>query len=123
MNGRAKVAELMVDEYHDLLEKIDRRGFGAQYFGSEAGQIDVVRALLVSGAEAMAKCANGRTPLHLAPKCGYPEVVKLLLGVSADMKTVARSTGSELTGTALALAVRHGQTEVTFGSGYFSFRY
>ena len=53
-------------------------GYTALMIASARGRLDMARALLAAKADVNAKAANGETPMNLARKGGFPEIVQLL---------------------------------------------
>jgi len=88
------------------LNAVSTEGSTALHFAVNAGQLDVVKALLAAGADLTKRNLAGVTPLHLAILDGETAIAKLLLAKGADAK--ARDEAGE---TLLMLAARHGDGE------------
>lgn len=55
----------------------------------KAGDLDLVRALLVEGADVQARDDNGRTALHMAAYRGHSEVADFLVAKGADVNATS----------------------------------
>lgn len=75
----AKVDEApsYIDKMTPLLYSIDNGWF-----------LENIKTLIDNGANIKAKDANGRTPLHIAVKSGYIEIVEYLIEKGADVDTL-----------------------------------
>lgn len=71
---------------------------GAIHFAAQKGHLDVLRALLSSGASVKAITRKGMTPLHFAAQGSHLELVKYLVkkGASLSAKTKAGKTPLDL---------------------------
>lgn len=72
------------------------------HVAAKAGRIDVVRALIESGANIHAKTKDGETTLHFAARAGNLEIVKLLVEKGCDCNAVNQ----------------HGETPLMIASSY-----
>jgi len=75
-NVPALIGEL--DEGADIDATNNRYGVRPLHVAVIKGYVDVVRALLESGADVFATDTNGRTALHLACLRGHVEIVRIL---------------------------------------------
>jgi ankyrin repeat protein len=83
-------ALLLLDHIgNDQLNQVDKNSFTVLNMAAKIGAYEVVRSLLVAGADGQIADVTGRTPLHYAIFGGHTEVAKLLVesGVDIDGKT------------------------------------
>ena len=72
------------DEEEDEEEDDDMEGATPMHLAAKNGHADVVKSLMLQGANPSAKNANGCTPLHLAAKYGHANVIMALLDFGRD---------------------------------------
>lgn len=97
---------------YEPLETFEQRwkGVGETNFKRSdltAAQVEIVRLLLQAHADPRLAMENGWTPLHLAAKYGYLEVVELLLKNKGLLNTVDKEKN-----TPLKLAITNGHVEL-----------
>ena len=68
----------------DSEEVDDMEGATPMHLAAKNGQADVVKSLMLQGANPSAKNANGANPLHLAAKYGHANVIIAMLGFGRD---------------------------------------
>lgn len=96
--GKTKVVEDAIKENPDLINDFSDDGFTslglASYFGNE----DVVRLLLLNGAEPNLSSKNGYSvyPIHSAVASNYDMIAKMLLEAGADVNVVQMSGATPL---------------------------
>lgn len=108
---RAEAGEVVrvLDTYPHLLDAVNHwDGRTLLYHAAFFGQMAMVRMLLDRGAGVDTKSRDGLSPLFAAASSGHAEVVLLLLGSGADV----RSTNGPESGTALMAACRGGHLGV-----------
>jgi len=101
------VVQAMAKQKGVDLNAASTEGSTALHFAINAGEVEIVQALLTAGADFTTRNLAGVTPLHLAVVDGETAIVKLLLARGADAK--AKDEASE---TLLMLAARHGDGEM-----------
>jgi ankyrin repeat protein len=87
------------------LNERDENGRTALHVAAEAGNADMVRFLLATGAEADTADNQGRTALGITAGHGDPVIARLLTAAGADIHHPLNNTGSE---TPALLGVRSG---------------
>ena len=65
-------------------------------FASDKGHVEVVRSLLMAGADTDLIGEHGSTPLRFASCAGHVEVVRLLLEAGANKDLSGAKMGSQL---------------------------
>lgn len=106
-NGSSRVvARLLKDKSIDV-NAPGRMGLTALAAASFKGEVEILKILLASGANAEAANAQGQTALMFAALTGRAECVRLLLDAGADP-----SRQDAVGNSAASLAMRQGATEV-----------
>ncbi len=96
---------------HQLMQGMDpgsfKHGTGALTHAMILGQEEIVKLLILYGADLNAKNMQGWTPLMWATECGRTKVVRMLLNHGAD--ALAKDHDGD---TALMIAAYHGNEEI-----------
>ena len=85
----------------------DENGKTALHRAAQGGNVDIVKVLIVKGADVNAKDNDGETALHWAAQEGHFEVAKVLIEKGADVG--AKDKNNE---TAIEVAIRHGHHQI-----------
>src|SRR6266478_3967849 len=85
-NIRKKVRSSTLDTAQDGADEIGTDNENASlHTAAEEGKIDVVRLLIVRGADVDTRTQHQWAPIHLSANNGYLDIVKLLLERGADL--------------------------------------
>ncbi len=97
MNGRPKVAKLLIERGADV-DSRDRDGRTPLITASECGQLEVARLLLDHGVDVNTRTRNYSTALHHTSYNGNFEMVRLLLehGANVNIQDANRQTPKQL---------------------------
>ena len=93
INSRDTIRELLESETIDINFQDITEGKTALSFASHQGYLEVVRKLLVSGADVNSKDRCERTPLMYASSGGHKEIVVMLLKNGAEIDSQTKYDG------------------------------
>ena len=106
--GHTEIVTTLLESEHNIINAQAGTGITALYIACQYGFYDVASILLNAKAESNFQTAKQRTPLTIASKKGYTNIVQLLLEHGADIDHRSTVTGA----TALILASEHGHTDI-----------
>lgn len=86
-----KMLQLPAGNKIDVNSTLDACGNGALHLAALQGRQDVVKTLLLYGAEVDIRNNEGWTPLHFAAMKGRHQVKRVLLDAGADVSAITRS--------------------------------
>jgi hypothetical protein len=76
---------LRVDCFKSLLNVVDNCGYTPLHYAACNGDLEVVAALINTGAAVNVKCRNLSTPLHIAATFGYLDILLAIINARADV--------------------------------------